>query len=123
MNGEENIFIVQVYNEKELFDFYFDKNFSIEEIKIKYKEKCNYLNEEINNINLWFIDDDNDKNLFNKDIDLITNANEIESSKYFIKLNVNINKKIKEAYKNEFEKKEEKNNERQIIIIIIIKMI
>ena len=114
MNEIENILIVKIYNdEKKSFEFNTETEITIEEIKKKCQQKFNYLNENINNINLWFIDDDKDKNLINNYNDLITYAREIEPSKLLITLNIDVNKKIKEDNIN-------KINEKKIDIMIII---
>ena len=92
MNEKENKLIINIYNDKKFLDIYSDeKIITLEEIKKKCKEKFQELenkNEDLKNINLWYIDDENDKILINNDIDLITyiytNAKEIESTQYLI---------------------------------------
>jgi len=103
----------EVYNEKnEYFEFYSEKK-EIEEIKKKCQEKYKYPNKDINNINFWCIDDDNDKNLINNDIDLMEYIKEITPSKFLIKLYVDINNKLKEDKDNEFNEKEDKDKDKQ----------
>jgi len=109
MNEFKQTLKIKIYNEKnEYLEIDSEKMEKIEEIKKKCQEKFKYKDKDINNINLWFIDDDNDKNLINNNNDLMTYAKEIEASKFFIKLNVDINDKLKEDYINKIEEIEDK---------------
>ena len=110
MNKIEEILIIKVSNEKKDFEIKTDKKITIEEIKSKCIKEFEYSNENINNINLWFIDEDKDKNLIYNDYDLMTyvEKHEIEASKYLIKLNVDTNK-IEEININKVEEINEKD--------------
>ena len=125
MNEFKQTLKIKVYNEKnEYLEIDSEKMEKIEEIKKKCQEKFKYKDKDINNINLWFIDDDNDKNLINNTNDLMTYAKEIEASKFFIKLNVDINDKLKEDYINEIgeiEDKELQNKNNNYLEIILHK--
>ena len=72
MNEHNIILIVRVRNENNFFEINSNKKILLEEIKKKCKQEFKYLNEDINNINLWFINDNNDITKINNDIDLIT---------------------------------------------------
>ena len=104
---------IQVYNNEKYFEINFDNNIKIEDIKKMCQKEFKYSNKDINNIYLWYIDDDNDKNLINNDIDLMEYVKEINPSIFLIKLYVDINNKIKEDNINEFNEKEDKDKDKQ----------
>jgi len=106
--NEKKLILVRVYNGKKFFEICSDKNIDLEDIKKRCIKEFSYSNEDINNINLWFINDDNKKTLIKNDSDLIKFEKEIEPSKYLIKLYVDISNKKDE------EKKEKKENEKKI---------
>ena len=112
--NENEIIIVKVCDEEKSFEIYSDKKIDLEYIKKECIKKFNYSNEDINNINLWFINDNNDIKKRNNDMDLIIYAKETETkpTKYFIKLNVNKIKKdnIKIEEKNQKDKEDDKSN-------------
>jgi len=64
MNPQEPKFIVEIYkNEEKSFEISSEKMIKVEEIKKKCQEKYKHQNKDLNNIYLWFIDEDSDKNL------------------------------------------------------------
>jgi len=111
--NENEVLIVKVCDEEKSFEIYSDKKIDLEYIKKECIKKFNYSNEDINNINLWFINDNNDIKKINNDMDLIKYAKETDTkpSKYFIKLNVNkiIKDNIK-IEKNQKDKEDDKSN-------------
>jgi len=112
MNEKDLYLKVKVCDEEKFFEMFLDKTIALEDIKKRCIKKFNYLNEDINNINLWFINDNNDIKKINNDIDLIIYAKETKPSNYFIKLNVNKIKKdnIKLVEKNQKNIVVNKNN-------------
>ena len=119
------IVIVFDENKNNKFEIKSEKEIKIEEIKNKCKEKFEYSEEDLNNINLFFIDNDNDKNLITNKNDLISNAIE-KSSSFYIELHAEVNKKQnnqilvkknnnKVNNENNYINNDEKNNEKELI--------
>ena len=107
MNKLDLTLKVEVYNEKkEYFEFYSDK-IKIEEIKKKCQEEFKFIEKCKDNIDIWFIDEEGDKNLITNINDIIAFAKEIDSSVFLIKLNVEMYNKINKENKN-LDKIEEK---------------
>ena len=94
MNDIVSELIVRVSNDKNFFEIISDNEITIENIKNKCKEKFNYTDEDIKNMNIWFIDEDNDKIFVNDNKIIKENAKEIDDLKYLINLKVEINDKI-----------------------------
>ena len=109
MNELNLLLIVKVYNEKKYFEIYSERKITIEEIKKRCQKEFKYVNEDINNINLWFIEKDNKKNLIINDNDLITYAQEIEPLHLSIVLNANIDIKKEDDNIYKIEEKKEKD--------------
>ena len=88
------------------------KEISLEELKKKCQEEFGYDETDIQKMNLWYIDDDNDKNLINNGSDLLLFAKEMEFSKFSINLTLQLSNKIniKEENKIEEQKNIEINN-------------
>ena len=86
---------IKVWDQKNnYFEIINKKEIKIEEIKRKCINEFKYPEEDINKIFLFYIDNDNDKNLITHYNELIYNAIETDSSNYFIELHAVINKKI-----------------------------
>ena len=82
----------------------------IKEIKKECQNKLGINNIDINNINLWFFDDDKEKNYIYDFDDLINNAKEYNNPNYLsIELNVEIYNKHDEENYIDNEQKEENN--------------
>ena len=84
MNDIVSELIVRVSNDKNFFEIISDNEITIENIKNKCKEKFNYTDEDIKNMNIWFIDEDNDKIFVNDNKIIKENAKEIDDLKYLI---------------------------------------
>ena len=86
---------IKVWDQKNnYFEIINKKEIKIEEIKRRCINEFKYPEEDINKIFLFYIDNDNDKNLITHYNELIYNAIETDSSNYFIELHAVINKKI-----------------------------
>ena len=107
--------IVRDDNINQEFEIKSEKEIKIEEIKNKCKEEFKYSKEDLNNINLFFIDNDNDKNLIINNNDLISNATEI-SSCFSIELHAEVNKKQNNKISAKEDNNEINNNEKINII-------
>ena len=93
--------IVKISNDKTYFEIVSENEVTIEDIKNKCKEEFNYSDEEIKKINIWFIDEENDKNLICDNNMIKENAQEIDDLKFLINLKVDINDNIvNENYNN-----------------------
>ena len=93
--------IVKISNDKTYFEIVSENEVTIEDIKNKCKEEFNYSDEDIKNINIWFIDEENDKNLICDNNMIKENAQEIDDLKFLINLKVDINDNIvNENYNN-----------------------
>ena len=115
MDELEEILMIKVSYENKNFEIKTEVNMTLEEIKKKFAEKINY-NDNIDKINLWYIDEDKDKYLINNYIDLIQYSTKIDFTNNFIKLILEINNKDnndnqykKELKKNEIEEKKDEN--------------
>ena len=111
MDDLESMIIIKVFYENKTFDITTNVNMSLEEIKKKFAEKIKYNDKNFDKINLWYIDEDNDKNLINNSNDLIEYSNEIEFSKYSIILHLDINNKDNKHNKDNKDNKEFNKNE------------
>ena len=101
MNDMASQLIVKVSNDKTYFEIVSEDEVTIEDIKNKCKEEFNYSDEEIKKINIWFIDEENDKNLICDNNMIKENAQEIDDLKFLINLKVDINDNIvNENYNN-----------------------
>ena len=112
------ILIIKVKYGKKDYEIIIQKEITIEEIKIRCQKEFNFPEKDINNINLWFIDEDNDKNLISHINELMTFAKEIDINKFLINLNVDINiKKINDIENsNKIEKDYILNNNNNKVI-------
>ena len=110
MNHSEPILIVKVSNDKKIFEIISKDEITIDDIKNNCKKEFNYTDEDIKNISIFFIDEDNDKNLINDNDMLMTYSHEIDNLKYLINLKVEINEKIN-VEKNNINKLEKAKTE------------
>ena len=97
--------IVRVENEDKYFEIISEKEITIQEIKKRCLEEFNYTDEDINNIDLYYIDEDYDKNLITNSKDLISFSREMDSGNFLINLIIekNNNKNIDLKNINEIE--------------------
>ena len=100
MNDLNQLLIMKIFYENKNCEIISEKEITIEEIIKKCQEEFKLKEKEINNMNIYFIDEERDKNLITNMNDLITFAKEIDSSTFLINLNIEINSKINNNYKN-----------------------
>ena len=110
MNDLDSQLIVKVFYNNKYFELEPITEIDLEEIKKKIKEKINYEENDINNINLFYIDEDCDKILMIDSEELMEYSKEIDSSKYVINLTLEINKKIKNIEEKESNQSFNNNN-------------
>ena len=104
------ILIIKVTDGKKTYEIITQEEITIEEIKKRCQKEFNISEKDINNINLWFIDEDNDKNLISNINELMSFIKEIDSNNFLINLKVEINnKKNKDFKKSNIIEKEEKD--------------
>ena len=99
MDVLEQILIIKAFHENKNFEITTNVNISLGEIKKQFAEKIKYNENNMENINLWYIDEDQDKNLINNTFDLIKYSKEIDFSKCIINLILEINNKKIELIK------------------------
>ena len=102
---------IVISNDKSYFEIH-TKKISLEELKKKCQIEFKYDEKDIEKMDLWYIDDDKDKNLINNGNELFLFAKEIDFSKFSINLTLQLsNKKINiKEEKIEEQKNKEKNN-------------
>lgn len=101
---------IVISNDKSYFEIH-TKKISLEELKKKCQIEFKYDEKDIEKMDLWYIDDDKDKNLINNGNDLFIFAKEIDSSKFSINLALQLSNKINiKEEKIEDQKNKEKNN-------------
>ena len=115
MDDLEQELTIKIYNDT---NTYFeintkDLNINLEQIKKECKEKFKYEEKDIEKMDLWYIDEDNDKNLINNENELMLYAEEMDSSKYFINLNLELTKKKDKKEENVIEEGKEKDKEKE----------
>ena len=115
MDDLEQELTIKIYNDT---NTYFeintkDLNINLEQIKKECKEKFKYEKTDIEKMDLWYIDEDNDKNLINNENELMLYAEEMDSSKYFINLNLEITKKKDKKEENVIEEGKEKDKDKK----------
>ena len=110
MNDLDSQLIVKVFYNNKYFELEPITEIDLEEIKKKIKEKINYEENDIYNINLFYIDEDCDKILMIDSEELMEYSKEIDSSKYVINLTLEINKKIKNIEEKESNQSFNNNN-------------
>ena len=112
MDDLDEILIIKIFYDNKNFEIKTNNDISLEEIKKKCAEEIKYNEKDIDKITLWYIDEENDKNLINDSIDLIKYSKEIEFSKYFINLNIEINNNNNKS-NNNIDNKELKKNKNE----------
>ena len=101
---------IVISNDKSYFEIH-TKKISLEELKKKCQIEFKYDEKDIEKMDLWYIDDDKDKNLINNGNELFIFAKEIDSSKFLINLALQLSNKINiKEEKIEDQKNKEKNN-------------
>ena len=115
MDDLEQELTIKIYNDT---NTYFeintkDLNINLEQIKKECKEKFKYEEKDIEKMDLWYIDEDNDKNLINNENELMLYAEEMDSSKYFINLNLELTKKKDKKEENIIEEGKKKDKEKE----------
>ena len=113
MDDIDEILIIKVFYDNKNFEIKTNNDISLEEIKKKSAEEIKYNEKEIDKITLWYIDEENDKNLINDSIDLVKYSKEMEFSKYLINLTVEINNKDNNKGNNNIDNKELKKNKNE----------
>ena len=115
MDDLEQELTIKIYNDTNAF-FEIntkDLNINLEQIKKECKEKFKYEEKDIEKMDLWYIDEDNDKNLINNENELMLYAEEMDSSKYFINLNLELTKKKDKKEENIIEEGKKKDKEKE----------
>ena len=91
MNNYAQQLIIRVSNGKKCFDIKSQKEITIQKIKKKCLKEFNYIEEDINNIELFYIDEDNDRNLITDSKELMIFAKEEDDEHFIINLEIGIN--------------------------------
>jgi len=108
--------LIEIFHPNKTFELFSNEIINLEEIKNKIKQELNITEEQINKINILYIDSDGDKNLILDNNDLFQFIMEQkQENEFLIKLRLELSENIinnneniiKEEYKNN--KKEEKN--------------
>ena len=92
MDDKNVIFIIKVLNEGKHFEMKTEKEIKIEDIKQRCKDNFNYSEYNLSDINLFFKDDEGDKNIIKHFDDLLDDAKMIDDTKYYIQLYAEVNK-------------------------------
>ena len=108
--------LIEIFHPNKTFELYSNEIVNLDELKNKIKQELNITEEQINKINILYIDSDGDKNLILDNNDLFQFIMEQkQENEFLIKLRLELSENIinnneniiKEEYKNN--KKEEKN--------------
>ena len=84
MDDKELFLKINISYENNHEEIICDKEKDIKEIKKECQNKLGLNNIDINNINLWFIDEDKEKNIIYEFDDLINFAKEYNNPNYFL---------------------------------------